>query len=207
VARATIAAAAIRCCGVMTAATPPPAPALAPGVGIGIYGHLHRRMARPRRHRSTRRAHRRPLRRWRRRQLLQQDHRFPSCWLVQPPHQRRLGQRHGHGRDRQLPERAAAGGNRHTHHRNPAGHRVRRRCTSGSRPAAVPLRVDHRPTARWPSMRPHRRGNTQNSAIPAPVEKGDSGGPVYYRNADGTATPVGITIRAAPAEMVAPLPN
>ena len=31
----------------------------------------------------------------------------------------------------------------------------------------------------------------------APVEKGDSGGPVYYRNADGTATPVGITIRAA----------
>jgi hypothetical protein len=31
----------------------------------------------------------------------------------------------------------------------------------------------------------------------APVEKGDSGGPVYYRNANGTATPVGITIRAA----------
>jgi hypothetical protein len=30
----------------------------------------------------------------------------------------------------------------------------------------------------------------------AHVEKGDSGGPVYYRNADGTATPVGITIRA-----------
>lgn len=30
----------------------------------------------------------------------------------------------------------------------------------------------------------------------AQVEKGDSGGPVYYRNADGTATPVGITIRA-----------
>ncbi len=34
----------------------------------------------------------------------------------------------------------------------------------------------------------------------AHVEKGDSGGPVYYRNADGTATPVGITIRAAPAD-------
>jgi hypothetical protein len=34
----------------------------------------------------------------------------------------------------------------------------------------------------------------------APVEKGDSGGPVYYRNADGTATPVGITIRAAAAD-------
>lgn len=34
----------------------------------------------------------------------------------------------------------------------------------------------------------------------APVEKGDSGGPVYYRNADGTATPVGITIRAASAD-------
>jgi Trypsin len=33
----------------------------------------------------------------------------------------------------------------------------------------------------------------------ADVEKGDSGGPVYYRNADGTATPVGITIRAADA--------
>jgi hypothetical protein len=31
----------------------------------------------------------------------------------------------------------------------------------------------------------------------ADVENGDSGGPVYYRNADGTATPVGITIRAA----------
>jgi hypothetical protein len=30
----------------------------------------------------------------------------------------------------------------------------------------------------------------------APVDKGDSGGPVYYRNADGTATPVGVTIRA-----------
>jgi Trypsin len=30
----------------------------------------------------------------------------------------------------------------------------------------------------------------------AHVEKGDSGGPVYYRNTDGTATPVGITIRA-----------
>jgi hypothetical protein len=34
----------------------------------------------------------------------------------------------------------------------------------------------------------------------APVEKGDSGGLVYYRNADGTATPVGITIRAASAD-------
>jgi hypothetical protein len=34
----------------------------------------------------------------------------------------------------------------------------------------------------------------------ADVEKGDSGGPVYYRNADGTATPVGITIRAADAD-------
>ena len=33
----------------------------------------------------------------------------------------------------------------------------------------------------------------------APVEKGDSGGPVYYRNDDGTATPVGITIRASDA--------
>ena len=32
------------------------------------------------------------------------------------------------------------------------------------------------------------------------VEKGDSGGPVYYRNADGTATPVGIVIRAAAAD-------
>ena len=32
--------------------------------------------------------------------------------------------------------------------------------------------------------------------FPAHVEKGDSGGPVYCRNADGTATPVGITIRA-----------
>jgi hypothetical protein len=31
----------------------------------------------------------------------------------------------------------------------------------------------------------------------ADVERGDSGGPVYYRNPDGTATPVGITIRAA----------
>jgi len=34
----------------------------------------------------------------------------------------------------------------------------------------------------------------------APVEKGDSGGPVYYRNGDGTATPVGITIRKATAD-------
>jgi hypothetical protein len=43
----------------------------------------------------------------------------------------------------------------------------------------------------------------------APVDKGDSGGPVYYRNADGTATPVGITIRAATdggtvAELIGP---
>ena len=43
----------------------------------------------------------------------------------------------------------------------------------------------------------------------APVEKGDSGGPVYYRNADGTATPVGITIRAGKdggtvAELIGP---
>jgi hypothetical protein len=43
----------------------------------------------------------------------------------------------------------------------------------------------------------------------APVDKGDSGGPVYYRNADGTATPVGITIRGASdggtvAELVGP---
>jgi hypothetical protein len=43
----------------------------------------------------------------------------------------------------------------------------------------------------------------------APVEKGDSGGPVYFRNADGTATPVGITIRAADqggtiAELIGP---
>ena len=34
----------------------------------------------------------------------------------------------------------------------------------------------------------------------AHVQKGDSGGPVYYRNADGTATPVGITIRAGDAD-------
>lgn len=43
----------------------------------------------------------------------------------------------------------------------------------------------------------------------APVDKGDSGGPVYYRNADGTATPVGITIRAGAeggtvAELIGP---
>lgn len=43
----------------------------------------------------------------------------------------------------------------------------------------------------------------------APVDRGDSGGPVYYRNANGTATPVGITIRAADgggtiAELVGP---
>ncbi|MEB3071954.1 hypothetical protein [[Mycobacterium] vasticus] len=31
----------------------------------------------------------------------------------------------------------------------------------------------------------------------APASKGDSGGPVYYRNSDGTATPVGVAIRAA----------
>ena len=43
----------------------------------------------------------------------------------------------------------------------------------------------------------------------APVDKGDPGGPVYYRNADGTATPVGISIRAADsggtiAELIGP---
>ena len=43
----------------------------------------------------------------------------------------------------------------------------------------------------------------------AHVTKGDSGGPVYYRNADGTATPVGITIRAGDdggtvAELIGP---
>jgi hypothetical protein len=43
----------------------------------------------------------------------------------------------------------------------------------------------------------------------AHVTKGDSGGPVYYRNADGTATPVGVTIRAGDdggtvAELIGP---
>jgi hypothetical protein len=43
----------------------------------------------------------------------------------------------------------------------------------------------------------------------AHVTKGDSGGPVYYRNADGTATPVGIIIRAGDdggtvAELIGP---
>ena len=43
----------------------------------------------------------------------------------------------------------------------------------------------------------------------APVDKGDYGGPVCYRNADGTATPVGITIRGADsggtiAELIGP---
>jgi hypothetical protein len=43
----------------------------------------------------------------------------------------------------------------------------------------------------------------------AHVTQGDSGGPVYYRNADGTATPVGITIRAGDdggtvAELIGP---
>ncbi len=101
-ARGAIAAAAISCRGVMaavTAAADPPdfdlshhaAPALAPGVRIGIYNadgnpvDLHGRMARPRQHRSTRPAHRRTLRRWRRRHLLQQDHRFPNCRAVHPP--------------------------------------------------------------------------------------------------------------------------
>src|SRR5271169_4496888 len=101
-ARAAIAAAAISCCGVMTAATAAadrpdydlshhPAPAVAPGVGIRhlqrrrqAHGYLHRRMARPRQQRPAEPAHR-TLRRWRRRQLLQQDQRFPSYWVVHPP--------------------------------------------------------------------------------------------------------------------------
>ncbi|WP_237053454.1 S1 family peptidase [Mycobacterium avium] len=47
-------------------------------------------------------------------------------------------------------------------------------------------------------------------AFTAKAAKGDSGGPVYYRNADGTATAVGITIRGnddgtgAVAELVEP---
>ncbi len=39
----------------------------------------------------------------------------------------------------------------------------------------------------------------------AKVAQGDSGGPVYYRNADGTATPVGITIRGDDTGVVAEL--
>jgi hypothetical protein len=45
-------------------------------------------------------------------------------------------------------------------------------------------------------MRPNRQCDTTKVRFLAHVEKGDSGGPVYYRNADGTATPLGITIRA-----------
>ncbi|WP_317187661.1 S1 family peptidase [Mycobacterium avium] len=39
----------------------------------------------------------------------------------------------------------------------------------------------------------------------APAAEGDSGGPVYYRNADGTATPVGIHIRGDSSSTVAEL--
>jgi len=51
--------------------------------------------------------------------------------------------------------------------------------------------------------------SSESGQFLAPVDRGESGGPVYYRNADGTATPVGITIRAADsggtiAELIGP---
>ncbi len=46
---------------------------------------------------------------------------------------------------------------------------------------------------------------TTNIAFNAKAARGDSGGPVYYRNSDGTATPVGITIRGDDSGTVAEL--
>jgi hypothetical protein len=68
--------------------------------------------------------------------------------------------------------------------------------------------TDARITGIWPVTAsaddPHLAKGQQLDVTPtkvqfrAHVENGDSGGPVYYRNADGTA--VGITIRAADAD-------
>jgi hypothetical protein len=131
-ARAAIAASAINCCGVMTAATAAadrpdydlshhPAPAVAPGVGIGIYNADGK----------------------------------PTC-----------------------------------HYGLITG-----------------------PQYRGPECGPITDVGPAKVKFLAPVEKGDSGGPVYCRNADGTATPVGITIRAADedggtvAELIGPWLN
>jgi len=132
-ARAAIAAAAINCCGVMTAATAAadrpdydlshhPAPAVAPGVGIGIDN-----------------ADGKPT---------------DTCtagWLVHDSSGQQL-------------------------------------CHYG---------LITGPQHRGPECGPITDVGPAKVKFLAPVEKGDSGGPVCYRKANGTATPVGITIRAA----------
>jgi hypothetical protein len=60
-----------------------------------------------------------------------------------------------------------------------------------------------------PECGPASKYNPTPCASGAHVTKGDSGGPVYYRKADGTATPVGIIIRAGDdsgpvAELIGP---
>ena len=65
------------------------------------------------------------------------------------------------------------------------------------------------PQHRGPACGPIVNVSATKMRFLAPVDKGDSGGPVYYRNADGTATPVGISIRAADsggtiAELIGP---
>jgi hypothetical protein len=65
------------------------------------------------------------------------------------------------------------------------------------------------PQHRGPACGPIVNVSATKVRFLAPVDKGDSRGPVHYRNADGTATPVGISIRAADsggtiAELIGP---
>jgi hypothetical protein len=219
-ARAAIAAAAIRCCGVMTAATAAadpsdfdlshhPAPALAPGVGIGVYnaGGLP----------------------------------TDTCtagWLVHDANGQPAVLTAGHcdgggaatyfnkttgfqvvgwfthqayeGDDAGDDDIAVLGiGNGTGAPQAPTDTRI-----IGIRPVTAPADDTHlaegQQLCHYGLITGQKHGGPECGPIIsvtptkvrflAHVEKGDSGGPVYYRNADGTATPVGITIRAAVAD-------
>lgn len=228
--RATIAAATVSCCGVMTGATtaanPPdfdlshhPAPALAPGVGLGIYnadgnpvdtctaGWLV--------HDSTGQAG-----------LLTAGHcddgggatyfnKTPGFqiagWFT---HKAYDGD---HGEDADIAE-LGIGNSPNEPEEAPTDTRI-----IGIRPVIAPADDTHLaegqqlchyglitgPQHRGPACGPIVNVSATKVRFLAPVDKGDSGGPVYYRNADGTATPVGISIRAADsggtiAELIGP---
>ena len=99
------------------------------------------------------------------------------------------------------PTRASSGSGRSL---RPPTSRIRREVSSCVITASSPVSG----TAR-PECGPVVEVQPNTVRFGAHVTKGDSGGPVYYRNADGTATPVGITIRAGDdggtvAELIGP---
>jgi hypothetical protein len=219
--RAAIAAAAISCCGVMTAATaaadPPdydlrhhPRSALAPGVGIGIYDAdsrpvdtctagwlVHDTTGQPGLFTAGHCDDGGGVNYFNRKTGFQ-----VAGWFT---HQAYKGD---HGEDADI---AVLGIANSTNGPEEVATDTR---IIGIRPVTAPADDTHLAAGqqlchyglitgdehRGPACGPIVEMSPTKVRFLAPVVKGDSGGPVYYRNADGTATPVGITIRAAPAD-------